>query len=166
MPPPSGHPSLYLQILPAPFFVTQIRPDEQIPEIFFKRLLANGSSARFMSIGTRNAEEISIVREAGDETDSAEGKPDWRCLKIAGPMEFGMSNQGTGFHQVTVVLKLTLPINRADGNPLRFRDTTEAGRSPDFCYVHLVDGNYYYFRVQRQFFSTGIQITSWCQRTR
>lgn len=51
--------------------------------------LSSDTSGRFLSI-TRTAEEISIVGEATailavDVDDSK-----WRCINIAGPMEFGL----------------------------------------------------------------------------
>jgi hypothetical protein len=43
------------------------------------------------------------------------------------------------------VLKVTLPITRADGYPVRFRDTTEGSRSPDFCNIYMVDSIVFFF---------------------
>jgi hypothetical protein len=88
MPPPSSHPSLFLRLLKQPFFVTQLHPNAAIP-VSFMEALSSDTSGRFLSI-TRTAEEISIVGEATailavDVDDSK-----WRCINIAGPMEFGL----------------------------------------------------------------------------
>ena len=72
------HPSLRLSLLPSTFFVLQTK---SIPADILTALAAD--SAGFLSV-TRTAEEWSVV---GECVDGREGT--WRCIKIAGPMEFG-----------------------------------------------------------------------------
>lgn len=85
-PPPSDHPSFRLCMLERPFKVVQLKPDDPIPEIYIRMLTEQVTAeGRFISL-TRTNEEVSIVRECSnvEEADAA-----WRCIKIAGPMDFG-----------------------------------------------------------------------------
>ena len=87
MPPPFDHNSFHLTLLPNPYFVKQLPVSTELPETVLSLLSGPG----FFSI-TRTPEEISIVGEATDDPrilSLGEGVSDWRCLKIAGPMEFG-----------------------------------------------------------------------------
>ncbi|KDQ63252.1 hypothetical protein JAAARDRAFT_120785 [Jaapia argillacea MUCL 33604] len=93
MSPPSNHPCLGLQLLPNPFFVIQIKVGDQIPEGLLQRL--GGQGAGFINI-TRTDEEISIVGESiPDQEVKYEAK--WRCIKITGPMDFGLTGVLSGF---------------------------------------------------------------------
>ena len=91
MPPPhpSNHPAFQLSLLDRPFFVKQLKPEENIPPEFLALLTLN-SSGRFISL-TRTNEEISIIGEWANDSDIAEVEASWRCIKIAGPMNFGAS---------------------------------------------------------------------------
>jgi len=95
MPPPIDHPSLYLHVLERPYFVTQLRPNVAIPAPFLEAL-AWADSGRFLSI-TRTLEETSIAGEVDDvfPVDAEDSK--WRCIKIAGPMEFGLTGVLSSF---------------------------------------------------------------------
>jgi len=84
MPPPSNDRALDLQLLPRLYSVTQLRPDEEIPDPIIERLKRN--DGRFISV-TRTTDEISVVAEAEEEQEAAE----WRCIKINGPMDFGLT---------------------------------------------------------------------------
>jgi hypothetical protein len=88
MPPPSSHPSLFLRLLKQPFFVTQLQPNAAIPVPFIEAL-SSDNSGRFLSI-TRTAEEISIVGEVTSIFPVDVDDSKWRCINIAGPMEFGL----------------------------------------------------------------------------
>lgn len=93
MPPPSptDHKAFHLNLLENPFFVKQLKLDENIPPEYLKSLTDTNSKG-FISI-TRTDEEISIVGEVvitGDETKFQEEEANWRCIKIAGPMDFGL----------------------------------------------------------------------------
>lgn len=82
MPPPADHPCLQLTILPQLFYVVQKR---SVDQDVLGLLQAAGRSG-FFSV-TRTSEEVSIVGEATEDMPADEAK--WRCIKIAGPMEFG-----------------------------------------------------------------------------
>ncbi len=85
-PPPADHPSFRLCMLERPFKVVQLKPDEAIPETYMRMLTERApAEGRFISL-TRTNEEVSIVLECSnaEETDAV-----WRCIKIAGPMDFG-----------------------------------------------------------------------------
>ncbi|KIP11113.1 hypothetical protein PHLGIDRAFT_56853, partial [Phlebiopsis gigantea 11061_1 CR5-6] len=98
MPPPIDHPALHLHLLPRLFEVVKLEPDEPVPAEHVQALIdpaaAKGS---FISV-TRTDEEISIVRQS-DEPDAK-----WRCIKIAGPMEFDLTG---------VVCNFTAPLKHA-----------------------------------------------------
>ncbi|OAX40059.1 hypothetical protein K503DRAFT_768916 [Rhizopogon vinicolor AM-OR11-026] len=86
MPPPLdlNHPSLELDLLPQTFFVKQLPVDANIPVTIASELITAGGNPSILSI-TRTTEEISIVGEAvGDDGQ-------WKCIKIAGPLEFGLT---------------------------------------------------------------------------
>ncbi|KAI0832482.1 ACT domain-containing protein [Trametes gibbosa] len=89
MPPPepAESPEYRLRLLDRPFKVDQLEPHESIPEEYI-RMLTDPASAggRFISL-TRTDEEISIVVESASTQDN---KATWSCIKIAGPMDFGV----------------------------------------------------------------------------
>ena len=87
MPPPFEHEAFYLTLLPNAYFVKQLPTSSELPENVLS--LLNGPG--FFSI-TRTSEEISIVGEITDDPrvqSLSGGVGEWRCIKIAGPMEFG-----------------------------------------------------------------------------
>lgn len=88
MAPPSGNPALNLQILPGPYFVVQLRPEQELPPCVLKDIQYNPGS--FFSI-TRTWDEISLVGEL------KKGSPDmfkehstWICIRLVGPMDHSM----------------------------------------------------------------------------
>lgn len=87
MPPPTDHPAFNLKVLPKTFFVKQLPSHEALS---VEVLGALNSSHGFFSI-TRTTEEISIVGEITESTPSSLDLSDggWRCIQIAGPMNFG-----------------------------------------------------------------------------
>ncbi|KAI0695631.1 ACT domain-containing protein [Cytidiella melzeri] len=115
MPPPSDHAAFRLRLLPSTYSVTQLKPDEAIPARFIEGLTAGArttslavgkddSRLRMLSI-TRTSEEISIVSEEEEEPGEPEdGKPPWRCIRIAGPMAFDV---------VGVMCNFTTPLKEA-----------------------------------------------------
>lgn len=89
MPPPFEHKAFHLTLLPNVYFVKQLPHSAELPENTLS--LLNGPG--FFSI-TRTSEEISIVGEMTNNPQVQSlsgGAGDWRCIKIAGPMEFGKS---------------------------------------------------------------------------
>lgn len=86
MPPPIDHPSLALSLLDNVYVVRKLETDKVLPESVLK-LFSPNNDETFVSI-TRTSEEISIVSSI--DNDSGDGLPKWKCIKIKGPMEFGM----------------------------------------------------------------------------
>lgn len=90
--PPSlnlNHPSLELEFLPRTFFVKQFPVDIDISAAIANGLNAAQDKPGIFSI-TRTAEETSMVGEAvGDDGE-------WKCIKIAGPLEFGIDTMFAG----------------------------------------------------------------------
>jgi len=87
MPPPSEHKAFRLALLQNIYFVKQLPASAELSEAVLS--LLNGPG--FLSI-TRTPEEISIVGELTENPQVQSlsgGVGDWRCIKIAGPMEFG-----------------------------------------------------------------------------
>lgn len=82
MSPPINHPCLHLDVLGQTFSIKKYVSTDEIPSDALRELSASKTKSAIISI-TRTAEEISIVCEA--EKDEGE----WKCIKIAGPMEFG-----------------------------------------------------------------------------
>ncbi|KAH9846978.1 hypothetical protein C2E23DRAFT_742881 [Lenzites betulinus] len=89
MPPPdpADNPAFCLHLLKRPFKVEQLKPYERIPHEYI-RMLTDPVVAgdRFISL-TRTDEEISIVVESASTEDKT---ATWCCIKIAGPMDFGV----------------------------------------------------------------------------
>lgn len=82
MTPPTNHPCLHLDVLGQTFSVKQYAAMDVIPFDDLRELSMFKARSGIISI-TRTAEEISIVREVEED------KGEWKCIKIAGPMEFG-----------------------------------------------------------------------------
>jgi uncharacterized protein len=82
MPPALDHPCLHLRVLAGLYFVHQLSPKEALDASILTRLRDGG--AGLLSL-TRTDEETSIVGEAAEADIEAK----WKCIKIAGPMEFG-----------------------------------------------------------------------------
>ncbi|KAF9041783.1 hypothetical protein BDZ89DRAFT_1060141 [Hymenopellis radicata] len=81
MPPPSDHPCLHLSLLEKKFFVVKT---EKLDAAVF-------------SI-TRTPEEISVAGEVYEGMSKTfEENSGWRCIKIAGPMEFNLTGVVASF---------------------------------------------------------------------
>ena len=78
----TNHPCLHLDVLGQTFSIKKYASADEIPSDALRELSVSKATSGIISI-TRTAEEISVVCEA--EKDEGE----WRCIKIAGPMEFG-----------------------------------------------------------------------------
>ncbi|KAH7925176.1 hypothetical protein BV22DRAFT_1195339 [Leucogyrophana mollusca] len=100
MPPPINHPCLNLELLAGTYFVKQFPAHEGIPTETLQRLSvvrATSTGPGLFSV-TRTADEISVVGDApGDDGE-------WKCIKIAGPMDFGLTG---------VVCSFTIPLRDA-----------------------------------------------------
>ncbi len=85
MAPPSDHPSLHLTVLPNDFFVVQLKHNEIDGDVLIN---LTSQPERFFSL-TRTAEEVSVVGEIHkDLSQRYHENSGWRCIRIAGPMEF------------------------------------------------------------------------------
>ncbi|KAG7099653.1 hypothetical protein E1B28_001479 [Marasmius oreades] len=106
MAPPVNRSSLHLHVLPDLCFVVQMDPTDAIPPMIVDSLSNN--SSKLLSI-TRTSEEISIAG-AWQEGYPEKFKPGctWRCIKIVGPMDFGL---------VGVIAQFTEPL-KAIGCPV------------------------------------------------
>lgn len=101
MPPPSDHPSLHLAVLPNDFFVVQLKYNEIDGDVLIN---LTGQSERFFSL-TRTAEEVSVVGEIHkDLSQKYHENSGWRCIRIAGSMEFNLTG---------VLASFTLPLQEA-----------------------------------------------------
>lgn len=94
MPPPSDDAALNLRLLDETYSVLQLKPDEAVPDDFLNLLIGktsgpspeNPEAEKLISI-TRTSEEISVIYNGHV---SGYQVPQWRCIKIMGPMNFGM----------------------------------------------------------------------------
>jgi len=154
MPPPSSHPSLFLRLLKQPFFVTQLQPNAAIPVPFIEAL-SSDNSGRFLSI-TRTAEEISIVGEVTSIFPVDVDDSKWRCINIAGPMEFGLM---TTRRESYILIWQFLQVWQASwvASPLRLK-------MQKFRSLLFLRGKWKPFlaRFNVEPGSLGIQITYWC----
>ncbi|EIM92894.1 uncharacterized protein STEHIDRAFT_72016 [Stereum hirsutum FP-91666 SS1] len=101
MPPAVDHPSLHLRLLPQTFYVIQQNTKDPISESLLALLTGSKSGSKFLSI-TRTDEEISII---GQCEDTEEYKGDWKCIKIAGPMDLGLTG---------IMCDFTTPLKKAE----------------------------------------------------
>ncbi|KAL0951601.1 hypothetical protein HGRIS_008279 [Hohenbuehelia grisea] len=82
-------PALRLEVLPEPFFVVKMKPEEAIPPCLVKNL--TDDTGRFFSL-TRTHEEVSLVGQASSSmSETCKKNSGWMCIKIAGPMDFGLT---------------------------------------------------------------------------
>lgn len=94
MPPPSDDAALNLRLLGETYSVLQLKYNEAVPADFLNLLIGktsgpspgNPETEKLISI-TRTSEEISIIYNGHV---SGYQVPQWRCIKIMGPMNFGM----------------------------------------------------------------------------
>ncbi|KAG2156591.1 uncharacterized protein EDB93DRAFT_1326309 [Suillus bovinus] len=105
MPPPFNHPSLELELLAQTFFVKQFPVDAGVPAAIASGLNAAQHTPGVFSI-TRTGEEISVVGESVDDDG------EWKCIKIAGPMKFGVFTTFVGL--TGVICNFTTPLRDAN----------------------------------------------------
>ncbi|KAI0352895.1 hypothetical protein OH77DRAFT_744013 [Trametes cingulata] len=99
-PPPADHTAFRLHLLERPFKVLQLKPDQKIPEDHLRLLTGVAAeNGAFISV-TRTDEEVSVVLSSNEDDEAAT----WRCIKIAGPMDFGITG---------VMAKFTAPLKAA-----------------------------------------------------
>lgn len=90
MPPPVNHPCIRLDVLAQTFSIKKYTSTDEIPSNILCELTSPKATSGIISI-TRTVEEISIEAELEEEQE------EWRCIKIAGPMEFGRYSRLVGF---------------------------------------------------------------------
>ena len=71
--------SLSLELLDGSFAVARLDPGSPLPE------WADGGA---ISSTTRTADELSVVCESERLPEGVRAERDWRCLKVAGPLDF------------------------------------------------------------------------------
>ncbi|KAF8910106.1 ACT domain-containing protein [Gymnopilus junonius] len=102
MPPPSNSSALHLLVLPEPFFVIKLKPDQEMAPCVIKDLTDGKGS--FYSV-TRTSEEVSIVGEAYKWMPANyKEQATWMCIKIQGPMEHSLTG---------IMASLTAPLKAA-----------------------------------------------------
>jgi hypothetical protein len=74
--------ALTLELLPGGFAVARLEAAEPVPE------WAKGGP--FVSV-TRTETELSIVCPEGKVPSAVRAEPGWRCLRVRGPLGFGMT---------------------------------------------------------------------------
>lgn len=85
---------LTLSILTDPFGICRLPQEQPLPD------WATGS---FLSI-TRTADELSIVCPQTTIPDGVRCEPDWRCLKVEGPLDFSLTG---------ILAQLAVPLAQA-----------------------------------------------------
>lgn len=71
---------LTLELLPGEFAVCRLPPEATVPEWAL-------AAAPFVSV-TRTAAELSVVCPAEQVPAGTRSEPGWRCLEVAGPLDF------------------------------------------------------------------------------
>jgi hypothetical protein len=89
------HRRLSIVLLPGRYAVCRLAPDAAIP---------SGADGHLLSI-TRTADELSIVCDENTVPAGARREPGWRCLRVAGTLEFSL---------VGVMASLVVPLAEAD----------------------------------------------------
>ncbi|KAK1234817.1 hypothetical protein PQX77_001910 [Marasmius sp. AFHP31] len=114
MPPPTNHSNLNLHVLPDACFVVKLDSTDAVPQAVLDTLAK--PTGKLISI-TRTSEELSIAG-SWQESYPAEFKPGctWRCIKIQGPMDFGL---------IGVIAQFTEPL-KAAGVPVFVTSTCAA----------------------------------------
>ena len=74
--------ALSLTVLPGTYAVCRLAPEASIPEW--------AASGGFSSI-TRTPDEISVVCEQSLVPEGVTCEADWRCLRVRGPLDFGLT---------------------------------------------------------------------------
>jgi hypothetical protein len=102
--------------LPGLFAVCRLGPDEAIPSWL--------PSCEFWSI-TRTDEELSVVAPEGAVPGTWQAERGWRCLKVQGPLDFGLTG---------ILSSLSVPLAAA-GISVFVLSTYDT----DYLFVHAAD---------------------------
>lgn len=79
---PRGRKELALRVLKGRYTIHRFGADDRIPD----RILGSA----FYSI-TKTADELSIVCKASIRLNSKKSEPGWSCIKLSGPLAFGLT---------------------------------------------------------------------------
>ena len=104
-----------LKLLPDHYVVCQLAPDEPVPTWALGDLVST----------TRTPEELSIVCRDTDVPGEVQSEPGWRCLRIAGKLDFSL---------VGVIAKITTVL--ADAGVSVFAISTF---DTDYFFVREID---------------------------
>lgn len=78
----NGGVQLSLQVLPGRFAIARLAPDEPVPAWAFEGTLCSV---------TRTPTELSVVCDETVVPPGVVHEPDWACLQLQGPFEFGLT---------------------------------------------------------------------------
>ena len=84
-------PNLVLTVLEETFSIHRLAPDASLPEII--------SECDFYSL-SKTADELSLVCPEHLAVKSEKHSPDWKCLKVAGPLDFKLTGIIAGITHV------------------------------------------------------------------
>jgi len=84
-------PNLLLSVLEETFSIYRLAPDASLPEAV--------SECDFYSL-SKTTEELSLVCPEHLAVKSDKSSPDWKCLKVAGPLDFKLTGILAGITEV------------------------------------------------------------------
>ena len=92
-------PNLLLSVLEETFSIYRLAPDASLPEAV--------SECDFYSL-SKTTEELSLVCPEHLAVKSDKSSPDWKCLKVAGPLDFKLTGILAGITEVLAKEKLSV----------------------------------------------------------
>jgi hypothetical protein len=91
--------NLVLSVLEETFSIHRLAPDASIPETI--------SECDFYSL-SKTTEELSLVCPEHLAVKSENSNPDWKCLKVAGPLDFKLTGILAGITNVLAEEKISV----------------------------------------------------------
>lgn len=91
--------NLILEILPGDYAVHRLDPSQAIPPALL------GAAPMFIA---RTADELSIVCATDIEVAAPQTEAPWRCLKVMGPLDFGLTGILAGIAQVLAQAEISI----------------------------------------------------------
>lgn len=92
-------PNLLLSVLEETFSIYRLAPDASLPEAV--------SECDFYSL-SKTTEELSLVCPEHLAVKSDKSSPDWKCLKVAGPLDFKLTGILAGITEVLAKEKISV----------------------------------------------------------
>jgi len=92
-------PNLILTVLEETFSIHRLAPDASLPETI--------SECDFYSL-SKTADELSLVCPEHLALKSEKHSPDWKCLKVAGPLDFKLTGILAGITDVMAKEKISV----------------------------------------------------------